>query len=104
MMPKRSSLSRLFGEDRGQLNAASILVVDIARAAIDDAEATGVVWLMVGEARITNIAAVLCVQRVIHFADDRPVRLAEGRGADLIAGQAERAAFAGVMVMGFGKV
>ena len=45
---------------------------------------------MIGEAREANVTAVLLVQGIVHFADDRPIGFTKGSRADLVAGQPER--------------
>src|ERR1700733_2792066 len=64
-------------------------MIDVPGTAINDAEAAVIVGLMVGKAPITDVSAILLVQRVVHFADNRPVGFAKRRTANLVARKPE---------------
>src|ERR1700744_1529590 len=65
-------------------------MIDVPGTAVHNAETAGIVGLMVGKARVTDVAAIFLVQRVVHFADNRPVGLAKRRAANLVARKPER--------------
>src|SRR6202012_4783703 len=65
-------------------------MIGISGAAVDNTQAAIIIGLMVGEAREANISAVLLVQGVVYLANNRAVGFAEGRAADLPAGQPKR--------------
>src|SRR6185437_6388226 len=86
---KAKLIEKVAGEDGSQLNAATVLMVNITGAPVDDAEPSGIVWLVICEPRKANVAAVLRVQVEVDLGDQRPVCLTEGSRADFAARKSE---------------